>query len=69
MTIKQRKSLPPDLLEDRMLSPEAVAELEGTSVKTVRRDIKAGRLPAVRLSRNRIGIRVSAWRAARSTPA
>jgi hypothetical protein len=37
--------LPPDLREDRMLSVKEVAALDNTSHDTVRREIKAGKLP------------------------
>ena len=44
MSSKQKNEIPPDLLDERMLSPAAIAKLDGTSVKTVPREISAGRL-------------------------
>jgi excisionase family DNA binding protein len=53
------------MLDDRMLSVRQVAELDGTSEDTVRREIKRGGLKATKLSARRIGVRKSDWRAAR----
>ena len=69
MSIKQKKSLPPDLLDERLLSVDEIAELDRTSIKSVRRKIASGKLKALKLSTNCVRVRVRDWRAARSTPA
>ena len=59
--------IPRDLLNDRMLSVKQVAELDGTSEDTVRREIARGKLKATKLSARRIGVRTSDYRAARAS--
>ena len=60
-----RKLIPNDLTEDAFLSLQQIAALDGTSVDTVRRQVKRGELPITRLSARRIGVRRSAYRRAR----
>jgi excisionase family DNA binding protein len=62
----QRIRIPPDMAGDRMLSVQQIAELDGISEDTVRREIAKGKLKAVKLSARRIGVRTSDYRAART---
>ena len=57
--------VPLDMLDDKMLSLKQVAELDGTSIDTVKREIKRGRLKATKISERRWGMRRSDYRAAR----
>jgi IS30 family transposase len=52
---KTPRNIPIDLIDDRMLSVHQIAALDGTSVDTVRREIKRGAL--TRLSPRAIGWR------------
>ena len=58
--------IPPNMLNDRMLSVRQIARLDGVSEDTVRREIAKGTLKATKLSARRIGVRTSDYRAARS---
>ena len=51
-------SLPDDLRYERVLNFRQASELKGVSVATLRRQYKAGKLPVVRLSDRRLGLRV-----------
>lgn len=62
----ENTQIPPNLLDDRMLSVRQIARLDGVSEDTVRREIARGRLKATKLSPRRIGVRTSDYRAARS---
>ena len=65
MSRKNIRTLPPDLLDERLLSANQIAELECTSVKSVRRKMASRALPVVRLSANCVRVRVGDWRAVR----
>jgi hypothetical protein len=64
---KTPRNIPTDLIDDRMLSVHQIAALDGTSVDTVRREIKRGVLKATRLSPRRLGVRTSEYRRSRES--
>jgi hypothetical protein len=59
--------IPADLADERLLSSHQIAELDNTSLKSVRRKITSGELPIVRRSAK--CVRVGDWRAAREVDA
>jgi len=62
---KPRRKIPDNLQNEQLLSIPRIAELEDSSEETIWRDIRAGRLPHVKLSAKRVRVHVSGWKQAR----